>query len=111
VSDDAAERALLQHRVDEALREAVDEPSPVFSDYRESAFDLTARLMEAARRGGPAAALDEFDRLRESAAPGRLRRALMEFLVHDPAARGLRIPELGTRAPRKVGRSKPGTRP
>jgi hypothetical protein len=116
----------LQQRVDAALAEPEDEAARVpgevpgevlgrgpaelpgeggagpFADFAESAADLTARLMAAARHSGAAAALDEVERLRGAERPGRLRRALMEFLVHDPAAAGLRIPPLEERAPWKV---------
>ncbi len=102
----------LQRRIDAALRETPEEQAESrFSDYADSAFDLTQRLMAAARKGGAEAALDEFDRLKETEDLGRLRRALQEFLTHDPAAAGLRIPSLEERAPWKVLPSRRRTKP
>ena len=92
-----------QQRIDSALRELPEESATNrFSDYRDTAIDITRRLMAAARQGGVDAALDEFDRLRESEDHGRLRRALQEFVTHDPAAAGLQVPPLEERAPWKV---------
>lgn len=91
-----------QRRIDAALRELPEESAGGFSDYRDTAIGLTRLLMAAARRGGVDAALDELDRLRGSEDPGRLRRALQEFVTHDPAAAGLRVPPLEERAPWKT---------
>ena len=95
----------LQRRISEALREYPDEVrTPGYSDYAVGADDLTAELMQAARDRGVEGALDAFERLRASHDGRRLRRALMEFITHDPAAvsLGLRIPSLEERAPWKV---------
>jgi hypothetical protein len=101
------EAAQLQARIDAALRESPGEGLLRYSDYGDSALDLTRRLMIAAEGGGAEAvarALDEFDRLRPTERGGRLRQALMEFVTHHPAAveLGLRIPSLETRDRGKV---------
>ncbi|HEX7151619.1 MAG TPA: hypothetical protein VF618_09045 [Thermoanaerobaculia bacterium] len=99
----------LQRRISDALRERADEVrTPGYSDYAVGADDLTAELMEAARATGVEGALETFERLRASHDGRRLRRALMEFVTHDPAAvaLGLRIPSLEERAPWKVLPSK-----
>jgi len=105
------EAARLQARIDAALRETPGEERPGYSDYAEPAIDLTRRLTIAAEGGGAEAvtrALDEFDRLRATERGGQLRRALMEFVTHHPAAveLGLRVPSLEARSPGKVRPSK-----
>jgi hypothetical protein len=97
----------LQQRVNAALR-ADRATHRTFSEYRDSASDLVDRLWAAASNGGAAAALDEFDRLRGSEDPTRLRYALMELIAHHPDVSniGLRIPSIEERAPWTVLPSK-----
>jgi hypothetical protein len=85
----------LQRRIEAILADRPDDVRmPRYSDYAVGADDLTAQLMEAARARGVGGALDAFERLRGSEDVRRLRRALMEFVTHDPAAveLGLRVP-------------------
>lgn len=87
----------LQRRIGAILRDRPgDVHVPGYSDYATGADDLTARLMTAARKGGVAEALDELERMRPVEDADRLRRALMEFVTHDPAAvkLGLHVPWL-----------------
>jgi len=93
----------LQQRIDDALRSDPGAPRR-FSEYRDSATDLVDRLWTAASRGGAAAALDEFDRLRPTEDPARLRHALMQLITHHPDVSriGLRIPSIERRAPWNV---------
>jgi len=104
--NERAER--LQARIDAALRETPEEASRTrFSAYLDDSGDLVAAMMQAARERGLEAALDLFDRLRESEDPGKLRHALMRFLVDSPEASeaGLRVPSLLERAPWKAAPS------
>lgn len=98
----------LQARIDAALRETPEETSRTrFSPYLHRSDDLGEQLMQAARDGGIEAALDVFDRLRDSEDPGRLRHALITFLVDFPEVyqSGLRVPSLLERAPWMVAPS------
>jgi len=107
----------LQKRIDVALQEtAGDRARSSFSEYTDTAQDLTRALMQRAReaKGAQAVeqALDEFDRLLQSEDRVRLQYALGQFLSHHPeAARlGLRIPDLEESAPWQVLPSKGATK-
>ena len=103
----------LQERINEALREDLEATAESdFSEYiPDTATPLTQRLAQVAQqRGieGMEAALDEFDRLRQSEDLARLQHALMLFLSEHPAATqlGLRIPPLAERNPSQILPSK-----
>lgn len=103
----------LQERINEALREDLGATAESdFSEYMpDTATPLTQRLAQAAQqRGveGMEAALDEFDRLKQSEDLARLQHALMLFLSEHPAATqlGLRIPPLAERNPSQILPSK-----
>jgi hypothetical protein len=105
--------ARLQRRINEALHEDLEATAESnFSEYMpDSATPLTERLVQAAQqRGveGMEAALDEFDRLKQSEDLARLQHALMLFLSEHPAATelGLRIPPLAERNPSQILPSK-----
>ena len=99
----------LQERINEALREDLEATAESdFSEYMpDTATPLTERLARVAQqRGveGMEAALDEFDRLKQSEDLARLQHALMLFLSEHPAATqlGLRIPPLAERNPSQI---------
>jgi len=103
----------LQERINLALRETPeDRRKSNYSDYRpDNIPKIVDGLMQAAVQGGAEgieAALDEFDRLTEREDKIRAQRALMQFLLHHPAATelGLRVPSLEERNPWKVLPSK-----
>ena len=104
----------LQERINKALREDLEATAESdFSEYiPDTATSLTRRLTQAAaqQRGieGMEAALDEFDRLKQSEDLARLQHALLLFLTQHPAATqlGLRIPPLGERNPSQILPSK-----
>jgi hypothetical protein len=105
--------ARLQERINDALREDLEATAESdFSEYMpDTATPLTQRLIQAAQqRGieGMEAALDEFDRLKQSEDLARLQHALMLFLSEHPAATqlGLRIPPLAERNPSQILPSK-----
>jgi len=93
-----AERAQterLQSWIDAALRETPEETSAtLFSPYLHDSSDLVAKMKQAARENGLEAAFDLFDRLRASEDLGRLRYALLQFLIDSPerAEAGLHVP-------------------
>ena len=92
----------LQARINAALRETPEESSQTsFSPYLDDSTPLVVAMMHATREHGLEAALDLFDRLREKEDPGKLRHALMRFLVDSPDAReaGLHAQSLAERAP------------
>ena len=103
----------LQERINEALREDLEATAESsFSEYMpDTATPLTQRLTQAAQQKGVEgmeAALDEFDRLKQSEDLARLQHALMLFLSEHPAATelGLRIPPLAERNPSQILPSK-----
>ena len=103
----------LQERINQALREDLEATAESdFSEYiPDTATPLTERLAQVAQqRGveGMEAALDEFDRLKQSEDLARLQHALMLFLSEHPAATqlGLRIPPLAERNPSQILPSK-----
>ena len=103
----------LQERINEALREDLEATAESdFSEYiPDTATPLTQRLaMVAQQKGveGMEAALDEFDRLKQSEDLARLQHALMLFLSEHPAATelGLRVPPLAERNPSQILPSK-----
>jgi hypothetical protein len=105
--------ASLQKRINEALHEDLEATAESdFSEYMpDTTTPLTQRLSQAAQqRGieGMEAALDEFDRLKQSEDLARLQHALMLFLSEHPAATelGLRIPPLAERNPSQILPSK-----
>jgi hypothetical protein len=99
------DRRELQQRIDAGLRsDPGDRSGSRFSEYTDSASDLLDRLTTVAASDGVEgvrAALAEFDRLRASEDLPRLQHALMQFLVHHPAAvsLGLRVPSVEERSP------------
>jgi hypothetical protein len=86
----------LQERIDAALiNPETGRAWMHFSPYLSSvALDLQEKLERAAETGGLEALMDEFDRLRRSEDPHRLRVALATVLFHHPARieLGLRVP-------------------
>jgi hypothetical protein len=103
-----AERAGLQARIDDALKQTPQERAASrFSAYADGAVDLVDRFLLAAEAGGVSgmrAALDLFERLREAGDVPRLQHAFVQFLSQHPAAAqlGLSIPPLERRAGWKV---------
>jgi hypothetical protein len=100
-------REELQERINHALQQTPEEfARSAFSDYLDTATDLTRRLYKRAVSSNDPetaveAALDEYDALAASEDNRRARHALMEFVTHHPAAAelGLRVPDLAQRAP------------
>jgi hypothetical protein len=96
----------LQERIDHALHQTPEEfARSTFSDYADTATDLTQRLYRCAVSAGDAetaveAALDEYENLASTEDIVRARRALMEFVTHHPASAklGLRVPDLADRS-------------
>jgi alkanesulfonate monooxygenase SsuD/methylene tetrahydromethanopterin reductase-like flavin-dependent oxidoreductase (luciferase family) len=89
----------LQQRIDAALRDPhTNLPRIRFSPYLSVvAGDLQDKLTAAAQRDGVEGILDEFERLEASQDPELLRRALVNVLYYDSAARslGLQVPFVG----------------
>jgi hypothetical protein len=105
----AARQTTAQARINEALREPIDEAGRSrFSSYMPGAsVPLQDALLASAAGPGLAAVegiLDAFDRLRETVDRGALRHALTVVLTHHPAMRelGLRLPSLEERSPWKT---------
>ena len=105
--------AKVQERINEALHEDLEATAESsFSEYMpDTATPLTEQLARAAQQKGVEgmeAALDEFDRLKQSEDLARLQHALMLFLSEHPAATelGLRIPPLAERNPSQILPSK-----
>jgi len=111
-------REELQERIDHALHQTPEEfGRSTFSDYADTAIDLTRRLYERAVSAHDAetaieAALDEYEAFAATEDNGRARRALMEFVTNHPAAAklGLRVPDLEVRTPWMARPSRRGKR-
>ena len=103
----------IQARIDEALREPVDEAGrSSFSSYVPGgSTDLQSTLWTKPATGTVndlEEILDRYDELKIAGDPGRLRHALTVVLTHHPAvdALGLKLPSLEQRSPWKIAPSR-----